>query len=127
MDPELLLFFPAAAVLALLGTRRRAAQRGSPTTGQRVETSGRDLARQVGAALAFAARKPADVSAGAVQSVVAGAGQLVASGTGLVVDGGASVLGAAASAVPSRVRGRPAPAPGKKSTAARSRARKRSA
>ncbi|MBV8296540.1 MAG: hypothetical protein JO085_06870 [Acidimicrobiia bacterium] len=126
MDPELLLFVPAAAVLAVLGTRKRAAQRGSPTTGQRVETSGRDLARQVGAALASAARKPADVSAGAVQTIVAGAGQLISSGTGLVVDGGASVFGAAAS-VPSRVRGRPAPAPRHGSTAARSRARKRSA
>ncbi|MBV8386510.1 MAG: hypothetical protein JOZ68_17025 [Acidimicrobiia bacterium] len=150
MDPELFLIGPAIAVLAVLGARRRAAQQNGLTTGQRVESAGGDVARQLGGVLGAFAQKPAEISGGvvrttgvigaqvvdttlravgrvsgeAVRAVVAGGGQLTARSTGLVVDGGSSVVGAAAS-VPGRLRGH-APAPtAKKSTAAPTRARKR--
>ena len=150
MEPEFFLIGPAIAVLAVLGARRRAAQQNGPTTGQRVESAGGDVARQLGGLLGAIAQKPAEMSGGvvrttgvigahmvdttlravgrvsgeAVRAVVAGGGQLTARSTGLLVDGGSSVVGAAA-AVPSRFRADAPAAKPKQPSATRTRARNR--
>ncbi|MBV8235353.1 MAG: hypothetical protein JO075_06600, partial [Acidimicrobiia bacterium] len=58
MDPEMIVLLPAAAVLAILGARRRAGEHDGATPGQQVEAAATGASDRIGDAVGVAVAAP---------------------------------------------------------------------